>query len=214
MLPDDTTVLELVDRAAQLLELLTDCEQDAAEDPDEPTPWHLPAPIADGVATSALSRVASAVHAHLSPRGVPTQPLRLLTPDRDYEHRPLRRVQLAASDVETLAVAARACHQALTEPSHAEPDQHMLLEDLRELLGSIDGGPAFDTHIGAVPALAALAALTTEPSAELAKLAGLLAEAGQRDLVLTPETEQSYQRVADWMNTTLTGGDPLERLAW
>lgn len=214
VLPDDTMVLELLDQAEQLLEVVSACEQDAVEDPDEPTPWRLPAPIADGLATSALARVASALHAHLSPPGVPTQPPRLWAPDRRYEHLPLRRVPLHARDAETLAAAARVCHQALTDPSHAEPDQRVLFDDLRELMGSIDRDPTFDPRVGAVPALAGLAALTAELDGDLAQLAGLLAEAGPTDLVLSVEAEQAYQRVADWMNSTLSGGDPLERWAW
>jgi hypothetical protein len=218
VLPDDTMVLELVDRAGQLLEVLTACERDAAEDPDEPRPWRLPAPIADGLATSATSRIASAVHTHLTPAGVPTpRRPRLLAPDRAYEHRPLRRVPLRADDTEILAEAARVCHQALAEPSPTAPEQRLLLDNLRELLDNIDANPAFDTRVGAVPALAALAALAAlivEPDPDLARLAGLLTEAGETDLVLTPEAEQTYQHVADRMNTTLSGGDPLERWAW
>lgn len=214
LLPDDTMVLELLARAEQLLEVLTACEQASVEDPDQVRPWRLPAPVADGLATSALSRVASAVYARLTPAGVPTQRPRLLAPARRYEHLPLRRVPLHTADAETLAAAARLCHQALAEPGHAEPGQRLLLAELGKLLGCIDGDPTFDPRIGAVPALAAVAALTAEPGQDLAQLADLLAQAGQTDLVLTPEAEQTYQRVADWMNSTLFGGDPLERWAW
>jgi hypothetical protein len=117
-------------------------------------------------------------------------------------------------DAETLAAAARRCSQARGGPGPASPEQRVQLVDLRELLACIDDNPAVDPSVQAVPALAGLAALTAEPGPDLGQLAHLLAEAGQTDLVLTDETEQTYQRIADWMNTTLTGGDPLEHWAW
>jgi hypothetical protein len=72
LLPDDSALLELLARTEQLLELITASEQDTANDPEEPRPWRLPDPLADGLATSALSRIASAIHAHLTPPGIPT----------------------------------------------------------------------------------------------------------------------------------------------
>lgn len=149
LLPDDTALLDVLQRAEQLLEDITTCEQGAAQDPNKPAPWRLPTPVADGAATSALSRVVSAVHARLTPAGIPTREPRLLAPDGRYEHLPLRRVQLTAHDADTLAAAARVCQQALTAPSAAGPQQRVLLEDLRELFSSIDRSPEFDTHPGA-----------------------------------------------------------------
>lgn len=218
LLPADYELLNLLRQAHDLLSMVTAAEEDSQEEPDEPDPWQLPEPIAGGLATDVLTRLAADAHTELSPHTDTTpSDARLYAPDGHSEHMPLRLVPLDPTDRDLLADTLQACRQALDPHEEVESERRQLLDDLRDVLEGVDldaaawpnGAPIRATD-KLVPLARICELVTQQPDEDTQVITAVLARADGKDVVLNAAQEAAYQRVAYRLNATLTGGSPVK----
>lgn len=222
LLPADYELLGLLRQAQDLLSMVAAAEVDSHEDPDEDEPWQLPEPIAGGLSSEVMSRLAADAHAELRP-DTDTTPsdARLYAPDGRYEHLPLRLVPLEPTDRDLLADTLQVCRQALEPHDELEAEQRGLLDDLRDVLEGVDldstpwpGGAPPRARDKLVPLTRVCELVTQQPDDNTQVMIEVLAHADGHDVVLTANQEAAYQRVATRLNAALAGGDPLDRWSW
>ncbi|MEU7002570.1 hypothetical protein [Nonomuraea sp. NPDC046570] len=159
----------------------------------------LPAPLEGRVALEALQRVSSMIAVTQGRRApVVGRGGRLLAADGRYELVPLRLVDVAQADVDTLAAAAR----VLGDPDAGDVVREGLEEGRADMSGA-----------GLVLRAAQLAALLGLAATDDSKLlCGRLAAAGPADdVVLTAGQQDAYQRTVTRLNAMWALGDPAER---
>lgn len=237
LVPDTDELHVLGQQAEDVLLWLRNSEQDIDSDPDSnPGPdaerWLLPEPIADGRADDAFGRVLDELREHLD---VVQHPLpdagtgrpRLLAPDGRYEHLPLRAVPLDQADLHLLAGAVAVINQALSLDAgkrETDPDQSRKLDDLLDLLSSMEPDPVlWETAPQALtsrrltasellrPLARLVAVLDLAPDEDTRMLTAALRANPEHDLVLTASQERAYQRVASRINLLLADADPVSR---
>lgn len=186
---------ELTHALEQVEELLLTLAVWESEDGAE-----LPAPFTNGQALAALQDVADALRPTQSRDDKSPVPGRLLAPDGRYEHLPLRFVRIAAANLDVLDHAAQVLAGPGAEGDLAEAlDEHAEANRTTpaELAGSLSRAVSvlalpWDNDVRVVHE-----AVTVHPS--------------MADVVLRPDEEAAYRRVADRINRLWSYGSPLDR---
>jgi hypothetical protein len=210
VVPDlDDELVFVLGQAEEVLLTLSAWESD----PDEPAV--LPAALADRRALDALNRVQSSIgptQTRFDRNGaaipVTVGPARLLGPDRCYEHRPLRLVDLDQNDLDLLAAATAEMGRVLAVSPHSE---------LADALAA-GAEAAGDTHRSAAEPVAivmgltrALGVLDLAVTDDTTLLAARIAVEPGTDVVLTPTEEAAYTRLADRINTMWADRSGIDR---
>ena len=168
-----------------------------------------PAALGGGVALQALRRVADTVRPTQTDPDTSTGP-RLLGPDGQYEHVPLRFIRVRAADIDALSAAAA----ALGEPVRTEA----VTDALRLHAGHRAQDREFPDPDAALVALVARVAgvLDLEWTADAEVLRARLDQPvdAAGDVVLTAAEETAYQRVVTRFNRMWTLGSPFDRFAY
>lgn len=185
--------------------------------PDEPAT--LPAPLADREALRALNRVRDAIRptqTYTDDRGEQHPPHlgvgngRLLGPGGDYEHRPLRLVELQAPDLEVLNSAAIALGMSLALEPGSELTEAIVAG--AEAAYSTATGDLDVVPVAVVESLArVLGVLDLEVTADTRLLAARLEAAAGADVVLERAEEAAYCRLAERINTMWADGSTADR---
>ncbi|WP_156935081.1 LuxR family transcriptional regulator [Pseudonocardia spinosispora] len=185
--------------------------------PDEPAT--LPAPLADREALRALHRVQDAIRPtqtytdDLGERHSPHSGVgngRLLGPGGDYEHRPLRLVQLRASDLAVLNSAAIALGMSLALEPGSELTEAIVAG--AEAAYSSTTGDLDVVPVAVVELLArVLGVLDLDVTDDTRLLAARLEAAAGADVVLDRAEEAAYYRLAERINMMWADGHPADR---
>jgi hypothetical protein len=154
----------------------------------------LPDPIAGRAALDALDNVYDAVRPTQSEDEANPVPGRLLAPDGRYEHMPVRFVRIAGEDLSTLSHAAQVLLTAAGESAGAI-DQHARAHGVHrtELVGSVSR-------------LISVVGLVWDEDVRL--LWSAVEPHAGRDVALSADQEQAYQRIAGRINRLWSYGHP------
>jgi len=192
---------ELTAALAHIEELLLEVGAWEEDDPD--TTW--PAPLAGQMALAAVRRIWDAVAPTQGDRAVAAgRTGRILAPDGNYEHMPLRLADVDPADVAQLAAAA-----AVFGDPHAPDFIREALEHGADIAYHADDDQACIRLVMTIAQLAGLLDLAPDRDSEI--LAELLPDDAAADLVLSPAGEAAYQRYAARANHMWSLGDPLAR---
>jgi hypothetical protein len=184
-LDDDLTAV-FIDLEETLLSIA------AIEDADEPDV--LPPPLHGEVALQAVRRLWEAIYPTQGKRAAEAGLGRMLAPDGQYEHMPLRLVDVDLADAETLAQAATR------------------LGDPRAEVWITDAMPEGDLAAQAARLAEMLSAAEPAPAERLRRR--LAVSDPRSDVRLTDPEEAWYQHTATWLNRMWASGDPLERFRY
>lgn len=122
---------------------------------------------------------------------------RVFAPDRSYEHRPLRIVEVETTDLEVLAKAAAAIGLALAVDPHSE-----LADAITAGVDAAapDYGPPPEPADVVAGLARVLGVLDLAVTADTRVLSALLNRAGGADIVLNCSESAAYERLADRFN--------------
>jgi hypothetical protein len=202
LIPDlDDELCRVLDQVEEVLLTLAEWEAD----PDAPAV--LPEALARRAALGAVQRLHDAIsptQTLLDERGAEIEPRidgagagRILGPDGDYQHRPLRLVRVAAADLDVLSAAAAALGLALALDPHSELADAITAG--AEAAGMGYRPPPTPTEV--VAGLArVLGVLDLEVTLDTMLLTARLEAAAGADVVLTRSEELAYEQLAARFN--------------
>jgi hypothetical protein len=211
LIPDlNVELCRVLDQVEEVLLTLAEWEAD----PDAPAV--LPEALAGRAALGAVQRLLDAIGpsqtlvdergAELEPRLVGAGAGRVLGPDGDYQHRPLRLVQLELDDLALLSAAAAALGLALALDPHSELADAITAG--AEAAGIGYRPPPAPTEV--VAGLArVLGLLDLETTADTMLLTARLESAAGADVVLTRSEELAYERLATRFNGLWAADDDV-----